>query len=547
VKEKSGQAGGRPTFRLSDLVDGLKTDAVVGDLAVPITGLAYCSKAVRPGNAFFCVPGFRVDGHTFIPEAVERGAAALVVEGPEGLDAARSLLGPELASREAAESAAPVVVVVPRTRAAMGRAAANFHGHPSRRLRVVGVTGTNGKTTTSHLVREILVAAGHACGLIGTVHNVVGGKSLPAGRTTPEAIDLQNLAEQMVRAGDTHLSIEVASHALALERVTGLEFDLGVFTNLTQDHLDFHRDFESYFQAKARLFRELGSSYLGRPKPGVKVAVLNADDEFSARLAGLIRVPTATYGIETASAGLRATGVELGPARSTFKVTVAEGLGAGLEGIPAFEDLVSLSLTGAYNISNALAALAVALVEGVPPQTAVATLADVRGAPGRFELIRGGQSFMAVVDYAHTPDGLENVLRAARALEPGRVITVFGCGGDRDRTKRPLMGEVAARYSDFCVLTSDNPRSEDPEAIIEDIRPGLEKLGRREGNDFACEPDRRRAIGLAVRQARPGELVLVAGKGHETYQTFADRTIHFDDREVLREAIAGLGGAGGGE
>jgi len=507
--------GGRQSFRLSDLVDGLETDAVIGDLAVPVTGLAYYSKAVRPGYAFFCVRGFKVDGHSFIPEAIERGAAVLVVEGREGLEAARPLVGAELAAGKGAEGTAPVVVVVPDTRAAMGRAAANFYDHPSRRLRVVGVTGTNGKTTTSHLVREILVAAGASCGLIGTVHNVVGGKSLPAGRTTPEAIDLQDLADKMV------------------------------FTNLTQDHLDFHGDLESYFQAKARLFRELGTSYLGRPKTGVKAAVLNADDAASSRLASLARVPAATYAVAAASAGVRASSVRLEPARSTFTLRVAEGLGVGLEGIPAFEGEVSLSLTGAYNVSNALAALTVALVEGVPPQEAAAALTGIRGAPGRFELVECGQPFMAVVDYAHTPDGLENVLRAARALEPARVITVFGCGGDRDRTKRPLMGEVAARYSDFCVLTSDNPRSEDPPAIIEDILPGLDRLGRREGTDFVREPDRRRAIELAVRRAEAGDLVLVAGKGHETYQTFADRTIHFDDREVLREAIAELGGSGG--
>jgi len=537
--------GGRQSFRLSDLVDGLETDAVIGDLAVPVTGLAYYSKAVRPGYAFFCVRGFKVDGHSFIPEAIERGAAVLVVEGREGLEAARPLVGAELAAGKGAEGTAPVVVVVPDTRAAMGRAAANFYDHPSRRLRVVGVTGTNGKTTTSHLVREILVAAGASCGLIGTVHNVVGGKSLPAGRTTPEAIDLQDLADKMVRAGDTHLSMEVASHALTLQRVNGMEFDVAVFTNLTQDHLDFHGDLESYFQAKARLFRELGTSYLGRPKTGVKAAVLNADDAASSRLASLARVPAATYAVAAASAGVRASSVRLEPARSTFTLRVAEGLGVGLEGIPAFEGEVSLSLTGAYNVSNALAALTVALVEGVPPQEAAAALTGIRGAPGRFELVECGQPFMAVVDYAHTPDGLENVLRAARALEPARVITVFGCGGDRDRTKRPLMGEVAARYSDFCVLTSDNPRSEDPPAIIEDILPGLDRLGRREGTDFVREPDRRRAIELAVRRAEAGDLVLVAGKGHETYQTFADRTIHFDDREVLREAIAELGGSGG--
>ncbi|HCJ10679.1 MAG TPA: UDP-N-acetylmuramoyl-L-alanyl-D-glutamate--2,6-diaminopimelate ligase [Clostridiales bacterium] len=536
-------------MRLSELLEGLETEAVTGDLAVPISGITYDSRAVRPGSVFFCVRGFTHDGHDFIPEAVGRGATALVVEGSEGLEAARRVLGPApggAAGRETGEPS-PVVVVVPDTRLAMGLAAANFYGHPSRRLRVIGVTGTNGKTTTSHLVRELLAASGRSCGLIGTVHNVVGGKVLPAGRTTPEAFDLQNLAEQMVRAGDTHLSMEVASHGLALQRVTGFEFDVGVFTNLSPDHLDFHGDLEAYFQAKAKLFTGLGSSYLGRPKDGPKAAVLNADSPVSPRLAAMTKVPVVTYGTGAEPADLAATDIALEPDRALFTVTVREGLGAGFEHVEGFQARVNLSLTGRYNVSNALAALAVALIEGVEPSMAVSALSEVKGAPGRFELVDAGQDFVAVVDYAHTPDGLENVLEAARALRPRRVITVFGCGGDRDRAKRPLMGEVAARLSDFCVVTSDNPRSEDPLAIIEEIRPGLERAGRRMGVDFIEEPDRRRAIAAAVRAARPGDLVLVAGKGHETYQIFGDRTVPFDDRDVLREAIAEAAGRSGPE
>ncbi len=542
---------------------------MIGDLAVPVTGVYYDSRAVTQGGAFFCVPGFVRDGHDFIPDALARGASVLVVEGAKGLEAAREVtgLGRPLGTKPG-PAGAPVVVAVPNVRAAMGLAAANFFGHPSRDLRVIGVTGTNGKTTTTHLIREILLAHGHPCGIIGTVHSIVGGKSLPAGRTTPEAFDLQALSRQMVEAGDTHLAMEVGSHALVLDRVKGFEFDLGVFTNLTQDHLDFHGDLESYFLAKAKLFERLGSSYAGRPKAGTKAAILNANDPYSARLTGLTRVPVVTYGIAAREGttagptsgtpsdappfpgpfGLEAQDIKLEPGRATFTIRAREGLGAGLPKPPAFTAPAILSLTGAYNVSNALAALAVALVEGVPPLAAVEALAKVKGAPGRFETVEAGQDFLAVVDYAHTPDGLENVLQAARALHPRRIITVFGCGGDRDRRKRPLMGKAVAALSDFCVVTSDNPRSEKPEAIIEEIKPGLLDLGRREGVDFIADPDRARAIGLAVKMAEPGDLVLVAGKGHETYQIFADRTIHFDDREVLREAIetVGRGGAGVG-
>jgi len=517
---------------------------IVGDPAVAVTGVAYDSRRVDPGCAFFCVRGFVEDGHRFIPEAAGRGAAVIVVEGEAGLEMARRTMG------SSAPGQGPVLVAVPSVRAAMGRAAANFYGNPSRKLRVIGVTGTNGKTTTAHLVRELLEAQGRRCGLIGTVQTVVGGESLPAGRTTPEAFDLQDLANRMVRAEDSWLSMEVGSHALALDRVLGFEFDTAVFTNLTQDHLDFHGDMESYFAAKARLFEGLGRSYLGEPKPGPKAAILNADDPHSERLASQCRVPVVTYGIDAGESrpGLWARDIKLEPNQATFTLAVKDGFGAGLPGPAGFETPVVLSMTGRHNISNALGALGAVLAEGLSPSAAVADLAHVQGAAGRFETVDAGQNFMAVVDYAHTPDGLENVLQAARALGPRRVITVFGCGGDRDRGKRPLMGETAGRLSNLCVVTSDNPRSERPEAIIEEIEPGLKGLGLQEGSAYLVEPDRARAIVLAVRAARPGDLVLVAGKGHETYQIFADKTIHFDDREVLREAILAqrTGGDSGG-
>ncbi len=518
-------------------MEGLPFTTLEGDPATPVSGLTYDSRQVLPGTAFFCVHGFVQDGHRFIPEALAKGAAALIVEGPEGLEAARRAISPGGTGR------APALVAVASVRAVMGRAAANFFDHPSRRLRVIGVTGTNGKTTTTHLVRELLLSQGRDCGLIGTVQTIIGGENLAAGRTTPEAIDLQGLARRMVQAGDTHLSMEVGSHALALGRVSGFEFDTAVFTNLTQDHLDFHGDMESYFSAKAKLFEDLSQSDLGRPKPGPKAAVLNADDPYSERLARMCRVPVVTYGIAQDDKqwplGLLASGLELEPGRARFRLRLEPGLGAGLPGGEGFDGPVTLSMTGRHNVSNALAALGAVLSEGLPPGPVIAALAGVRGAAGRFETVDADQDFMAVVDYAHTPDGLENVLQAARALGPRRIITVFGCGGDRDRSKRPLMGEVVGRLSDLCVVTSDNPRSERPGAIIEDIKPGLARLGLKEGSDYLVEADRTKAIGLAVRAAGTGDLVLVAGKGHENYQIFAERTIHFDDREVLRRAILG--------
>ncbi len=528
-----------------DLFRGTDVMAVIGDLRAEVTGVRYDSRAVEPGDAFFCVRGFVHDGHDFAAEALARGARVVVVEGQAGLERVRAVAGAATASGGAATasggatpgSGAAVIVAVASVRHAMGLAAAAFFGQPSSRLRVIGVTGTNGKTTTTHLVREILVAQGRPCGLIGTVHSIVGGKSLPAVRTTPEAFDLQSLAADMVRAGDACLSLEVGSHALSLERTVGFEFDLAVFTNLTQDHLDFHGTMEEYFRAKAALFESLGRSRGAEAKAGRKAAILNADDPYGRRLAGLTAAPVTTYGLTSEDADLRATDLSFEPRRTGFTLTAREALGGAAPGMAGFQERAELSLTGRHNVANALAAVAVALVEGVSPRAVVASLSSLRGAAGRFERVDAGQDFTVVVDYAHTPDGLENVLRAARALRPRRVITVFGCGGDRDRTKRPLMGEKVANLSDLCVVTSDNPRSERPEAIIDDIRPGLERAGRKEGTGYVAEPDRAKAIALAVQTAGPGDLVLVTGKGHETYQIFADRTIHFDDREVLGEAI----------
>jgi UDP-N-acetylmuramoyl-L-alanyl-D-glutamate--2,6-diaminopimelate ligase len=454
---------------------------------VEISGLAYASAEVRPGDLFFCVRGFKSDGHDFAPEAVDRGAAALVVERPLRLGV------PEVAVEDA--------------RAAMAGIAARFHGDPTATLRVVGVTGTNGKTTTAFLIRAILEAAGQRCGLLGTVTSIVGGREEPVQRTTPEAIDLQATFRRMLDSGDAACAMEVSSHALELRRTDGVHFACRVFTNLTQDHLDFHSDMEHYFLAKRRLFEGSGGP-----------AILNLDDEYGRRLAA--DFPGATsYAIDR-DADLRARDVEFDPRGSRFTLETPEG-----------EVQVTTRLPGLFNVSNALAAAAAARALGVPLATIAGALAGAERVPGRFEPVDEGQPFAVLVDYAHTPDSLENVLRAAREITRGRLIVVFGAGGDRDRGKRPLMGRVAAALADAVVVTSDNPRSEDPDAIVDQILDGA-------GPDAEREVDRRRAIRRAIEMARDGDVVVVAGKGHEQGQEFeGGRKEPFDDVTVAREAL----------
>ena len=453
---------------------------------VPITGLAYSSRSVGPGALFFCVRGFTSDGHDFAADAAERGAAALVCERPLGLGV------PE--------------VIVDDVRAVMGPVAARFHGDPTATLRVAGITGTNGKTTTAFLLREVLEVAGMQTGLLGTVRQVVGGAEEPVERTTPEAVDLQATFRRMLDAGDRACVMEVSSHALQLGRAAGIHFACRIFTNLTQDHLDFHGTMERYYQAKRLLFDEPGA------------AVVNLDDPYGRRLAG--EVDALTFGIESPDADLRARDVRFDVGGASFAVDTPDG---SLE--------LTIRLPGLFNVQNALAALAAARSMGVEPEAARAGLAAADRVPGRFEPVEEGQDFGVLVDYAHTPDSLENVLRAARELTDGRLWVVFGAGGDRDRGKRPLMGEVAARLADRSVVTSDNPRSEDPQAILDAIMEGA-------GSGAELEVDRRRAIALAVAEAEPGDVVVIAGKGHEQGQEFeAGRKEPFDDVTVAREAI----------
>jgi UDP-N-acetylmuramoyl-L-alanyl-D-glutamate--2,6-diaminopimelate ligase len=456
--------------------------------SVEVTGLAYDNRTVEAGTLFFCVPGFTRDGHDFAADAVARGASALVVERP--LDAGV----PE--------------VLVPSVRRAMAGAAAAFYGDPTAKLSVVGVTGTNGKTTTAFLVRALLDADGRQTGLLGTVKSVIGGREHPVVRTTPEAIDLQQTFRAMVEAGDVACAMEVSSHALELHRADAIHFAAAIFTNLTQDHLDFHPTMEDYFAAKRRLFTEGG--------PGA--AIVNVDDPYGRRLAAELDDPI-TIALD-APASYRAQRVQTGLAGSQFTVHTPDG---ELE-------LVS-ALRGRFNVYNVLGALAAARALGVPADTAVGAIETAGHVPGRFEPVDEGQEFAVLIDYAHTPDSLENVLQAARSLTDRRVHAVFGCGGDRDRGKRPMMGEIASRLADRVIVTSDNPRSEDPEAIIEEILEGA-------GRDIEHYVDRREAIAAAIHGAQPGDVVVIAGKGHEQGQEFAGgRKVPFDDATVARELL----------
>ena len=477
-------------MRLAELAAALPGTQVAGEGSVEIADLAYDSRKVEPGTLFFCVRGEKADGHEFAPRAVEDGAAALVVE------------------RELTDLAVPQVVV-PDSRVAMAPLAARFWGDPTAELPVAGVTGTNGKTTTAFLLHEILRAADMRSGLLGTVKQIVGGVEREMARTTPEAIELQKTFRQMLEGGDEACAMEVSSHAMTLHRADAIHFEVAVFTNLTQDHLDFHSDMEDYFLAKRKLF-----------EAGPKTAIVNVDDPYGRRLAE--EFECLTFSAEGAEADYSAREVEFDAGGASFRVG---------------EMRLRTGLPGHFNVANALGAFAAAEAMGVGQEIAAAGLARAARVPGRFEPIDEGQGFSVLVDYAHTPDSLENVLRAARRLTSGKLISVFGAGGDRDRDKRPKMGRAGAELSDLTVVTSDNPRSEDPEAIVAEVAAGAGGA-----SELEVVVDRREAIALALARAGAGDTVVIAGKGHEQGQEFeGGRKIPFDDREVAREELWKLG------
>jgi len=478
---------------LERLSAALEPRETVRRAPVELRELAYDVRAVEQGSLFFCIPGMRVDGHDFAAEAVQRGAVALVVERPLELDV-------------------PQLVVV-SARAAMAEAADVFFGEPTRELQLAGVTGTNGKTTTCFLVYEILAAAGRRPGLVGTVESRIGGKPRKMARTTPEAIDLQRLFREMLEAGDRSCVIEASSHAIELHRLDRARFSALAFTNLSQDHLDFHGTIEGYFAAKRRLF------LMGDETP----AAINIDDAYGRRLAADLRA----LGQERVLTFGRAPDADLSP----------DEIELGAEGtrIRLGELELCSPLRGAFNAENLLTAAALTRLLGVDDAQIAAGVAALKGVPGRFEAVDRGQPFTVVVDYAHTPDALSRLLTAARELARGKLICVFGCGGDRDREKRPLMGEIAATLSDVAIVTSDNPRSEDPRAIVEEILEGIE------GKTVEVELERRSAIEQALARAGEGDVVVIAGKGHEQGQEIGGQVLAFDDRVVAAELLEQLG------
>ncbi len=476
-------------MRLNELIEATDVVSAVGDLSREVTDLAYDSRRVGEGTVFFAFPGERADGHAFAAAAAEAGAAGIVLERNLDVNVAQ--------------------VRVADARAAMAPLAARFNGDPTARLALAGITGTNGKTTTAFMVREILEAAGRQSGLMGTVKQVVGGAEEEVVRTTPEAIDLQATFARMEAGGDVACVMEVSSHALSLHRCDAIHFDVAVFTNLTQDHLDFHVDMEDYFQAKRLLF---GMS---------PAAVVNIDDPFGARLAE--EIECVTVSAEGAEADFRALRVSFDATGSRFHASTIAG-----------DVDARTPMPGHFNVANALAALATGSQLGVDLGVAAGALASAGLVPGRFEPVDEGQDFAVIVDYSHTPDSIENALRAARPLTEGRLISVFGAGGDRDARKRPLMGRAGAELSDVAIVTSDNPRSEEPASIVDQVLAGTEGAPA----EVVSIVDRREAIAHALERARPGDTVLIAGKGHEQGQEFEDgRKIPFDDREVARAEL----------
>jgi len=485
-------------MQLKTLAGAIPVRQVIGPLDRAVESIAYDSRRVQRNGLFVALRGDKNDGHEFIGQAIENGASVIVAEREEKNPRATCLL-------------------VENTRTALADLAATFYGLPARRLKLAAVTGTNGKTTTTFLIKHICEKAGLRCGLIGTVRYEIGERVLPAARTTPESLDLQELLAQIANAGCRAAAMEVSSHALAQERIRGLEWDVAVFTNLTQDHLDYHSTMENYFESKAKLFTQLAQQQKKR-KP---VAVVNMDDRYGERLLDKIdkKISVITFGMGV-RADFRASNDRMEFGGTSYQLD-ARGKSY----------LVRLPLIGRFNVANSMAALAAANALGLNLREAVLSLGKSPQVPGRLEMVPAKRQFQVFVDYAHTPDALLNVLKTLRELEPGRLIAVFGCGGDRDRQKRPLMGQVVDLNADHAIITSDNPRKENPDAIIAQIEKGFRS------DRYEKIVDRAAAIGRAVELAQPRDIVLIAGKGHENYQEFADHTVPFDDIQVARRAL----------
>ena len=477
-------------MKLSELLANIETSGPIEDRE--IRNMTCDSRQVGQGDVFVCIAGGTADGHDFARKALQQGAAAVVCQRDLGI---------------------PGQILTPDTRKAYSRMAANFYGNPSKKLRLIGVTGTKGKSTVATLIKAVLMAAGKKVGLIGTIQNEIGDKIIPADKTTPDALELESLYADMVKEGCEYCVMEVSSHALDQNRIGDSHYEVAVFTNLSHEHLDYHKTMENYFEAKAKLFSICDT------------AVINADDPYGQRLLSQCACPALAFSMKEGRVGLRAFDVQHHPDSVDFRFCYE-----GVEGKLRF------AMPGDFSVRNALAAMGACLQLGVCLDTITGALRTVAGVRGRNEIIPTGRDFTVICDYAHSPDSIENILSSLKETVHGRLVALFGCGGDRDRTKRPLMGAAAAAYADFVYVTSDNPRTEDPEAIIQEILPGVE--GR--GVPYAVIPDRREAIFQAIRDAKPGDTIVLCGKGHEDYQVIGHEKRHFDEREIVAEALAAL-------
>ncbi|HHY90485.1 MAG TPA: UDP-N-acetylmuramoyl-L-alanyl-D-glutamate--2,6-diaminopimelate ligase [Clostridiales bacterium] len=480
-------------MKLEELIEGLETIDVKGSLNIDIQGVAHDSRETKAGDIFVCIQGFHTDGHTYAQKAIDQGALALIVE--KDIETSKDI----------------TVIRVPNSRKALAKIAANFYGNPTRSMNVIGVTGTNGKTTITHLVKNIFESIEVPCGLIGTIACKILDKTYPVKNTTPESLELQKFFRMMLDQGVHACVMEVSSHALEMNRVDEIQYHIGVFTNLTRDHLDFHENLENYRNAKKKLFYKT-----------TLANIINIDDEHGKKIADEIKelpVPLFTYGINE-QADIYAKNIRVFSKGTEFTLVT-----------PKFEGEIFFQIPGLFSVYNCLAAAAVAFALGYSFETIKKGLESVAGVPGRFELIPGTGDHTIIVDYAHTPDALENVLKAIREFAQGRIITVFGCGGDRDKTKRPIMGRIAGELSDYCIITSDNPRTEDPITIMNEIELGIKETVCK----YKMIEDRKDAIREAIDMSAPEDVVLIAGKGHETYQILGNKVIDFDDRKVAEE------------
>jgi UDP-N-acetylmuramoyl-L-alanyl-D-glutamate--2,6-diaminopimelate ligase len=479
---------------LKDLTSIIEHEYVNGDQNAEISGIAYDSRRVKPGDLFVCIKGFKVDGHEFISQAIGQGAAAVIVE------------------KEVEDAKVPLIKVK-NSRRALALISAAFFSNPSSKFKLIGVTGTNGKTTTTYLIKTILEQGGSKVGLIGTNQNMIGDKVLPAERTTPESLELQQLFSDMVKEKVDYVVMEVSSHSLELNRVDGCNFEIGIFTNITQDHLDFHVTMENYLKAKTTLFKRC------------KKGIINVDDSSSEYILNNGTCEMITFGIDK-EADIHAKDIEISEKGVKFDVDTPYG-----------SKFIELGIPGRFSVYNALGSIGACLALGISLEQIQQGLKQAKGVPGRAQIVETGKDFTVLIDYAHTPDGLENILNTVNGFAKGRVVTLFGCGGDRDKTKRPIMGEIAGKLSDFCIITSDNPRTEDPLQILNHIEEGIKKTD----CSYVVIENRFEAIKYALENAKKDDVIVLAGKGHETYQILKDRVIHFDEKEIVESILREAG------